>query len=163
MVPTLEGGQYVLVNKLVYFHFGSRNVNRVIPFVKVTEGGTAYPFHPPNQGDVIVFRAPQDVSRDFVKRVIGTPGDTVEIIDGDVFVNGEALDEPYVTNKDSFTMAPRKVPEGAFFVLGDNRRASDDSRKWGFVPQENIIGMAWVTYWPLTQWQVFQSFQWLYP
>ena len=163
MIPTLRGGQYVLVSKLIYWHFQFQNADRILPFVKVTSDGVAYPFHPPNRGDVIVFHSPTDLSRDFVKRVIGTPGDTVEMIDGIVFINGEALDEPYIIEKGNFTMALRTVPQDALFVLGDNRRVSDDSRKWGFLPMENIIGMAWVTYWPLAQWNFLQAFRWRLP
>ena len=162
MFPTLEAGQYVLVNKLVYAHFPDSPFSRAIPFVKSGPDGGAYLFHPPNRGDVIVFVAPPDTARDFVKRVIGVPGDTVRIVNGDVFVNGERLEEPYLRRKDSYSMAPRVVPEGSFFVLGDNRAASDDSRKWGFVPAENIIGMAWLSYWPPAEWQVLQSFRWLF-
>ncbi len=81
--------------------------------------------------------------------MIGVPGDVVEIRRGQVFVNGEALDEPYVTHPDRGSLPPRTIPASSFFVLGDNRRASNDSRDWGPVPAENIIGRAWVSYWPL--------------
>lgn len=159
MSPTLEGGQYVLVNKLLYVHLSDSWLTKAIPFLKRTGDGDAYPFHPPSRGDVIVFRAPPDESRDFVKRVIGVPGDTVSIVNGEVSVNGEKMDEPYVYNKDGYNMRPTKVPSNSYFVLGDNRRASDDSRDWGFVPIDNIIGRAWLTYWPPSQWEVVQGYQ----
>ncbi len=163
MSPTLEGGQYVLVNKLVYVNLPDTVITRAIPLIKSGPDSKVFPFHPPDRGDVIVFIAPTDTTRDFVKRVIGVPGDTVRIVNGVVFVNGNQLDEPYLVSKDNYSMSPKRVPDGAYFVLGDNRRASDDSRKWGFVPAENIIGMAWFSYWPLTQWQVLQSFRWVNP
>ena len=130
MRPTLEEGEYVLVNKLVY----------------------ALPFHPPERGEIIIFRFPGDLSRDFVKRVVGRPGDTVEIRQGRVYVNGEPQDEPYVTRLGSSTKRTLTVPEDTYYVLGDNRRASNDSRDWGPVPAENIIGRAWVSFWPLNRW-----------
>ncbi len=158
MSPTLEGGQYVLVNKALYVHFRDSWLTRMVPFIKSTKEGSSYPFHPPNKGDVIVFRAPPDPTRDFVKRVIGVPGDTVSIVAGEVSVNGKRLEEPYVYNKDSYNMRPLTVPPDSYFVLGDNRRASDDSRQWGFVPTANIIGKAWLAYWPPDQWAVVQGF-----
>ena len=96
----------------------------------------------------LFFRFPVEPTRNFVKRVVGVPGDTVEITKGIVYLNGKALDEPYISLSDRGTMDPFKVPPDSYFVLGDNRGASDDSRSWGVVPAENIIGRAWVTYWP---------------
>ncbi len=113
--------------------------------------------HPPRPGDVIVFRYPLDPQRDFVKRVIGVPGDTVEIRRGVVYVNGKALDEPYVTAPSIDTMAQRTVGPDEYFVLGDNRRASNDSRDWGPVPLKNIIGKVWMTYWPTSRFGFMSS------
>ena len=100
---------------------------------------------------MIIFHFPRDVSRDFVKRVIGLPGDDVELRRGQVFVNGLQLEEPYLTRRDKSDMDLLTVGPDEFFVLGDNRRASNDSRDWGTVPTENIVGRAWVSYWPLGQ------------
>lgn len=122
MVPAYESGQYILVNKLVY------------------------KFDDPQQGDVIVFRFPKDPSRLFAKRIIGLPGDTVAISDGTVFVNRKPLEEPYLAVRDSSDMALRHLGEREYFVLGDNRRGSNDSRNWGPVPEENIVGKMWITY-----------------
>ena len=115
-------------------------------------------FRAPRRGDVIVFRFPLDTSRDFIKRVIGVPGDTVEVRDGKVFINGDPLVENYILSTPDYTYPPKTVPEGQYFVLGDNRRNSYDSHAWhtqcsqqqtcDFVPEENIIGQAWVAYWP---------------
>ena len=148
MEPTLESGQYLLANKLVYMHIDPSPLLDLLPFVEVKRKEPFFPFHPPRRGDVIVFRFPRDPSRDFVKRVIGLPGDVVEIRRGVVFVNGQPLDEPYITKRSIDSMAPVRVPPGGYFVLGDNRASSNDSRDWGILPAENIIGRAWVPYGP---------------
>ena len=136
MVPTLAAGDYLLVNKMIYWQFES-------PF-----DDDGYLFHPPQRGEVVIFRYPLNPERNFVKRVIGVPGDTVEIVDGTVYVNGQALHEPYVTFSDLGSMSPTVIPMDGYFVLGDNRAASNDSRSWGVVPGENVIGRAWAAYWP---------------
>ncbi len=129
MTPTLLNTQYILVNKADYF------------------------FHGPSRGDVIVFRYPKNPSKDFVKRVIGVPGDTVTITDsGIVSVDGVKLTEPY-TNDLTNIYGPEtwKLTAGEYFVLGDNRGDSSDSRAWGPVPASDIIGRAEFVYWPITQ------------
>ena len=152
MLPTLEEGEYVIVNKLVYMRFDPRDVVSLIPFVDIAGDGDVYPFHPPQRGEVIIFEFPNNPERDFVKRVIGVPGDTVEIQRGTVILNSIPLDEPYITRRDTGNMGRITVPEGGYFVLGDNRRASNDSRSWGPVPTEKIIGRALVSFWPLNRW-----------
>jgi signal peptidase I len=154
MHPTLEGGQYLLVNKLVYFRIDQERLSRIIPFWKVAEANEHFAVHPPQRGEVIVFAFPKDPTRDFVKRVIGVPGDRVEIREGTVFVNGEALDEPYITDHDSSDMREMTLQDKQYFVLGDNRRGSNDSRNWGPVPEENILGKVWIIYWPLSNWDL---------
>ena len=158
MRPTLENGEHVLVNKLVYLKFDPSQLVSMLPFVDEAEESSVYPFHAPRRGEVIIFRFPRDESRDFVKRVIGVPGDTVQINDGQVVVNGIPLAEPYITRPDRDDMNQVTVPEGNFFVLGDNRRASNDSRDWGPVPAENVIGRAWVAFWPLNRWHALSLF-----
>ena len=160
MQPTLEEGQYVLVNKLVYLRLAPQGLSSLLPFVNSDREEVIFPFSAPSLGDVIIFHFPRDPSRDFVKRVIGVPGDVVEIKQGRVFLNGEEIDEPYVTHPDRGSMAPRSIPENSFFVLGDNRRASNDSRDWGTVPAELIIGRAWVSYWPLDRLTTLAAFVW---
>lgn len=160
MQPTLEEGQYVLVNKLVYLRLAPQGLSSLLPFVNSDREEVIFPFSAPSLGDVVIFHFPRDPSRDFVKRVIGVPGDVVEIKQGRVFLNGEEIDEPYVTHPDQGSMAPRSIPENSFFVLGDNRRASNDSRDWGTVPAENIIGKAWVSYWPLDRLTTLAAFVW---
>ncbi len=151
MQPTLEEGRYLLVNKIVYFHLSPSGLRTLFASDSETQDQSIFPIRDPKRGDVIIFHFPLDVSRDFVKRVIGLPGDTVAIRQGQVFVNELLLVEPYVTRPDKTNMSPEKVGPNEYFVLGDNRRASNDSRDWGTVPTDNIIGRAWFSYWPLSQ------------
>ncbi len=154
MHPTLEGGQYLLVNKLVYLKIDQERLSRIIPFWSVDRPEEYFAVHPPQQGDVIVFHFPRDPSRDFVKRVIGVPGDVVTMEDGFVRVNGATLEEPYLTVRDTSDLVPVRLGEKEYFVLGDNRRGSNDSRNWGAVPEENILGKVWLVYWPLSNWDL---------
>ena len=127
MVPQLVDGERILVNKFIYR------------------------FRPIDRGDVAVFWYPDDPEVSFIKRVIGLPGDVVEIRHGVVHVNGRALVEEYVQpeNADGRSFPPQRVREGHYFVLGDNRRGSNDSRSWGFVPRRYIYGKAFIRIWPL--------------
>jgi len=136
MVNNLHDGQYLIIDKLSYNPF----VQNVIGV-----GG-------PQRGDVIVFEPPGRPSEDYVKRVIGLPGEKVEIRAGQVLINDEPLPEPFQPNPGTYTMQPLIVPEGQVFVLGDNRNNSNDSHTWGSLPVENIVGRAWLSYWPPDQW-----------
>jgi signal peptidase I len=156
MRPTLEGGQYLLVNKLVYLKLDQERLSRVVPFWKVESSQESFAVHPPQPGEVIVFHYPGDTSRDFVKRVIGVPGDRVEIRRGTVYVNGEPLAEPYITVQDTSDMNQVVLKEKEYFVLGDNRRGSNDSRSWGPVPENLILGKVWIVYWPLANWTLLK-------
>jgi signal peptidase I len=119
--------------------------------------GSKFHYHlfEPARGEVVVFRPPEEVRAAmaepvdrYVKRVVGIPGDLVEIRDGLVFVNGEALDEPYLADPPSYRMAPVRVPEGKLFVLGDNRDQSFDSHAWGFLDQDRLLARVFARYWP---------------
>jgi signal peptidase I len=110
----------------------------------------------PQRGEVIVFGPPFDSPHPFIKRVIGLPGEIVEIKDGSVFVNGIPLDEEYVSAPPNYTMSATGVPENEYFVLGDNRNRSNDSHTGWLVPRDNIIGRAWFVYWPPSRWRVVQ-------
>lgn len=102
----------------------------------------------PHRGDVIVFRYPADPRRDFVKRVLARGGETIEIRSGQVYVDGELVDEPYLADVGSSSMPPLEVLPGQLFVMGDNRSNSEDSRQFGFVPMRYVKGKAFLVYWP---------------
>jgi|CXWL01.1.fsa_nt_gi signal peptidase I len=161
MEPSMHNNQYLLVNKALYYRLDLGRLHDVLPFLPGDTDGERHLFRPPNRGDIVVFRFPLDPKRDFIKRVIGIPGDSVEIRDEKVFVNGTALVENYILATSNYMYGPKTVPPGRYFVLGDNRRNSYDSHAWGsscgtvdqceFVPEENIIGQAWITYWPFDE------------
>jgi signal peptidase I len=150
MEPGLHDGQYLLVNKAIYFKVNLDTLGKYLPFV---DGGTnpeRFLFRSPRRGDVVVFQYPRDPGRDFIKRVIAVPGDTIEIVAGDVYVNNVKLTEPYITNLARYDFPRQVVPAKQYFVLGDNRNNSFDSHAWGFVPEQNIIGQAMLSYWPIS-------------
>ena len=138
MQPSLINNQYVLVNKLAYL------------------------FHAPERGDVIVFHWPVDTNKDLIKRVIGVPGDVIVIDNKTVRVNGVLLNEPYISAPANPAGNTWVVPPNKYFVMGDNRQVSDDSRDWGFVPKDYIIGKAVFVYWPLNSWQFINTYQPVY-
>jgi len=113
----------------------------------------SYLFHPPSRGDVIVFVAPPNPTQDYIKRIVGLPGDVISIQDTTVTVNGKQLNEPYIDPRRQGNPYPsfvnHVVPPNTYFVLGDNRDGSSDSRDWGCVPRQNVIGRAALIYWPL--------------
>ncbi|GHO74109.1 hypothetical protein KSD_18800 [Ktedonobacter sp. SOSP1-85] len=115
----------------------------------------SYLFHPPRRGDVIVFAAPPEPDQDYIKRVVGLPGDVITIQGTTVFVNGKALSETYIDpHRQGNPYAPivnMVIPQGDYFVLGDNRAGSSDSRAWGCVPKQNLVGQAAFVFWPLGQ------------
>ncbi len=111
-----------------------------------------YRFHGPRRGDIVVIDLPEAGSDLLIKRVIGLPGETISSKDGQVFVNGEPLEEPYVLNPGGRDIAEQIIPPLHVFVMGDNRRFSNDSRNFGPVPIDQVIGHAWFSYWPLEQW-----------
>jgi signal peptidase I len=127
MQPTLETGEFVIVNKLAY-KLGS-----------------------PRLGDVVVFHYPRDPEQEYIKRVIGLPGDNIRVADGQVTVNNVVIDEPYIAAAPAY-QTETTVPENSLFVLGDNRNNSSDSHNWGPVPMENVIGKAIFVYWPPENW-----------
>ena len=151
MRPTLHGGQYLLVNKLVYFKLDTARISRLVPFWNVDHSSQRFAIRPPNRGEVIVFQYPRDVTKDFVKRVIGLPGEAVEVREGTVYINGEILDEPYLTSRDSSSSKLIQLGEKEYYVLGDNRRGSNDSRNWGPVAEKLLRGKVWFVYWPFSE------------
>lgn len=149
MEPSLTDGERVLVNKAVYFHLGG-GWGKLI-FFGNKEGDTTYMFHQPHRGEIIIFYPPNGSEIAYVKRIIGVPGDIVEIRDGKVYLNESPtpLNEPYVKHPSYEDMRAVVVPPGHYFVMGDNRSNSADSRTGWTVPYQNIIGKASLTIWPL--------------
>ena len=148
MAPTLEGGQYLVVDQASFFKFDKERLSRAVPFWKTSGHEPQYAFDPPARGEIIVFNYPLDPEKDFVKRVVGLPGERVEVLAGTVYVDGEALPEPYLERKDRSDAPPLTLGEKEYYVIGDNRRNSNDSRSWGAVPEDNIVGRVWLVYWP---------------
>ena len=140
MEPTLLVGDHILVNKFIY---GIR-----IPMI----GKKVFPFSQPRRGDVIVFIFPNDRSKDYIKRVIGLPGEKVEIKERKIYINDHLIEDPW-GHFSSWgpgareTFGPVMVPPNSLFVMGDNRDNSEDSRYWGFVPLHDVLGKAFVMYW----------------
>jgi signal peptidase I len=134
MLPTLEVGDRLVVEKI------------------------SYHFHPPARGEIVVFDPPQQLQiqgyakdQAFIKRVIGTPGETVQIQNGKVYLNSIPLKEDYIAEPPKYQMEAVRVPEDQLFVMGDNRNNSNDSHVWGFLPKQNIIGHACYRFWPLSR------------
>jgi len=132
MKPTLQPGEFLLVNRVAY---------------KLGE---------PSIGDIIVFHAPGVSDLDYIKRIIGLPGDEVRVEGQTVYVNNQPLYEPYIADAPNYS-GTWTVPQGEYFVLGDNRNNSSDSHLWGFVPEEDIVGRALLIYWPLDQISLLRS------
>ncbi len=128
MMPALVDQERIFINKFVY-RFGVGNIER---------------------GDMVVFWFPGDPTKSYIKRVVGTPGDTIEVSDGTVLLNGQPLAEAYVPPeyRDHVSVAPTRIPAGQYYVLGDHRSSSNDSRAWGMVPRRYIYGKAVFVYWP---------------
>jgi signal peptidase I len=154
MEPTLETGQYLLISKISYFHIDGTPLANVLP--SSHQGSIEYLFGGPERGDIVVFKAPTQPDKDFIKRVIGLPGDSILIKNGTVFVNGTPLNEPYIHFPATYTYPfdgqPKQIPDGFYFVLGDNRPNSSDSHLGWNVPVDNLVGRAWISYWPPSDW-----------
>lgn len=134
MRTTLMEGDRILVNKFIYR------------------------FTDPIRGDIVVFKYPPDEKRIFIKRIIAVGGETVEIRDAKVYIDGKELAEPYLKVVMEGDFAPVKVPANSFFVMGDNRNESDDSRYWGFVPRKNVVGEAFLIYFPFNRIQLLEDY-----
>ena len=152
MEPSIQDGQYLLVNKLVYTNFSEDGPLGWFPFGAATSGGRLFPFHPPNRGDMVVFHSEYcptpNSGHQCIKRVIGLPGETVEVKGGRVYVDGGLVEEQYIEDLGRSSAEAVTLDDGSYYVLGDNRRGSYDSRNFGAVGLDDIIGKAWVTYWP---------------
>jgi signal peptidase I len=134
MQPGLHTDEFVLVDKVTYL------------------------FRAPQRGDIIVFHYPLDTSRDFIKRVIGVPGDVVSTNSTNVIVDGKTLHEPYIRVPFNFANDTWKLGPNQFFVMGDNRDNSLDSRSWGLLDKNYIVGRVEAVYWPVTNWEFINTF-----
>ena len=148
MSPTLEGGQYLVVDQVSYFQLDVERMSRIVPFWDASGTDPKFAFDPPTRGEIIVFRYPEDPSKDFVKRVVGLPGEKVEVRSGIVHIDDIAMREPYLQRTDRSSARAVTLREKEYYVIGDNRRNSNDSRAWGVVPEANIVGKVWLVYWP---------------
>ncbi|MCL5972723.1 MAG: signal peptidase I [Firmicutes bacterium] len=127
MLPTLKNNERVLVNKLIY------------------------DFETPKTGQIVVFKSPVNKSQDWIKRVIGVPGDVISVRNNVVYIDGKRYHEPFLKYRQSMNVAPIKVPPGDLWVEGDNRPKSFDSRYFGFLPMKNLKGQAFLVWWPLSE------------
>ena len=148
MKPTLDNNQRVFVNKFVYLD----------PFTLNNSFSDYFNELNPRRGDIVVFDPPfpYDTSgKQFVKRVIAVPGDTIENFSGTILVNGEPYANKFGNTSEISEVPKTLVPDGYYYVLGDNRSSSNDSRSFGFVPRTNIKGRVWVIYWPFSNFKIF--------
>jgi signal peptidase I len=149
MKPTLQVGDHILVNKFIY------GIKLRVPFTALNY--TLIPISSPKRNDVVVFIFPKETNKDFIKRVIGLPGDTLQIKDKKIYINNQPMDDPHGTFTDQRiipemeqprdNIGPLVIPPHMIFVMGDNRDESYDSRFWGFVDQKQILGQAFIIYW----------------
>jgi signal peptidase I len=140
MMPNIGDGDYLLVNKLSYLE-----LNKIL-----TSEGLNLNSQPPSRGDIVIFEQNKPTGRHLIKRVIGVPGDSVSIKNGKVYVNEKIVKENYPIYSDNSNLHKLLVGDGYFFLLGDNRPISQDSRSWGMMSKEQIIGKAWFRYWPIS-------------
>jgi len=127
MEPTLHNNERLIANKI------------------------SYRFESPKRSEILIFKPPLEIKRNYIKRIIGIPGDKIEIIKGEIYLNDNKLEENYIEYKSYEDLSAVLVPDDYFFVLGDNRLNSSDSRYWGFFPRKNVVGRAWVVFWPLNK------------
>lgn len=150
MLPNFHNSQFLIVNRWAY----CPGIHLEIPIVNIKIWEKTWCVRQPRRGDVVIFEYPKDISRDFIKRVIGLPGETVEIRQGKVYINGQLMPEPFGPNPGSYSAPPVTVPAGEVYVMGDNRNNSSDSHIWGPLPINLIIGKALASYWPPQYWSL---------
>lgn len=137
MEPTMHTGEFVIVSKVAY-NIGNFETGK------------------PERGDIIVFHYPRNPEQEYIKRVIGLPGDEIAVRNGEVYVNGQLLDEPYIKSAPAY-QGSWTVPTDSLYVFGDNRNNSSDSHNWGEVPLDLVVGKAIFVYWPPTEWGVIEK------
>ena len=144
MFPAFEDAEYLLTNKITYR------------------------FNNPQRGDIVIFKSPQNKKFDYIKRIIALPGEKINLKDGKVFINSSYLNESAYLAKDIYTKGSNflpeeeelEIPKNQYFLIGDNRLHSSDSREWGFITRENIIGKAWLRYWPPSKFGFIPKIDW---
>lgn len=156
MQPTIHSGQLLLVSKAAYMHT-ENNMVRALPVVGAEGTEPVYVFDPPQRGDIIVFHD-EDSGEFLIKRVVGRPGEVIEIRRGQTLIDGRPIEEPYVKNTSRDSMSALRLDDGEFFMMGDNRPYSRDSRSTGPVDAENIVGKAWFSFWPLSDFGFMDHF-----
>jgi signal peptidase I len=153
MEPNLHDGQFLIINRFAY-----------CPGVHLDVGplnlhwDKTWCVRQPRRGDIIVFHYPRDPSRDFIKRVIGLSGETVEVRSGDVYINGQLLPEPFGPNPGSYNAPRVKLGSDEVYVMGDNRNNSSDSHTWGPLAEHFIVGKSWLSYWPPKYWAIIPHY-----
>ncbi len=130
MEPNLHNGQFVMVSKIVYW------------------------FDEPQRGDIVVYSS-DNVGHHVIHRIVGLPGETIEVTKGNIFINGVQLEESYIPDG-SRTIRARQVPDGNYYIIGDNR----DAASWEMVREESIVGKAWICYWPVSDWGTVLNYHW---
>ena len=133
MLPNLHEGEYVIVDKV------------------------SYAFREPQRGEIVVLKNPVPGQPDLIKRIIGLPGESIAVHNGGVYINGQPLTEPYIAQPMAADSAATELQAGQYFVMGDNRNNSEDSRRFGPRPVKDIVGRAWIIYWPPMDWQILAS------
>jgi len=165
MSPNVEDGQFIIVNKAAYRRFDFKPISDWVFFLDRDKDGYVEPFGEPQRGEVVVFKRDADPGRNFIKRVIGMPGETIEVCGqgnatsdlcqaaeaGAVFIDGVRLDEHYLPRLGNRGVPTTYIQPGHYFVFGDERVNSFDSRAWGMLPRGNIIGKAWFSYFPFSE------------
>jgi signal peptidase I len=138
--------------------FGTSMVPNILPSDYILADKVSYHFRNPERGEIIILNSPQQSEKDLIKRVIGLPGDTVEIKGKRVYINDVAINEPYLNEPIKYDYAKQVVPENSYFVLGDNRNVSADSHSGWFLTKDDIIGKAMVVYWPVSRMKIVEHY-----
>lgn len=138
--------------------FGTSSYPNIQPGDYVLLDKVSYHFRDPHRGEMVILNSPQSSGADLIKRIIGMPGETVEVRDGFVYINGKPLVEDYIREKPRYIYEEQRVPLGSYFVLGDNRNVAVDSHNGWFLPHDNVRGRAWLIYWPVSRMQVVKHY-----
>jgi signal peptidase I len=155
MTPNLHNHDRVFVNRARYLHIDINRVLNLIPGVDREGVDIWFPFDTPERGDIVVLNPPEESDEPYIKRVIGLPGESISFRDGYVYINGQKLNEPYIAGAETLCNGGKwcdiaSIPDGTVYVLGDNRTGSQDSRAFGPVSVDDLLGKAWLTNWPLS-------------